>query len=226
MPQCSSIWSFNLTHRSSASHCGTCTACLDACPTQAFPQTFVMDASRCISYLTIELRSEIPVELREPIGDWVFGCDICQDVCPWNRKESPGPIGFPHAPDLEWLDPLELLSLDADAFRRRFKKTSLFRTRRAGLLRNAAIVLGNIGDERALPALEKALTDPEELIREAVKWAVGRIPSNAFQIDESESLISLHQDVKRNDFSETLPNVTNPMPFRVATYPRLAHGGK
>ena len=158
-----------------SSHCGTCTACLDACPTQAFPQPFVMDASRCISYLTIELRSAIPVELREQIGDWVFGCDICQDVCPWNRKESEGPIGFPHDPDLEWLDPAELLSLDADAFRKRFKKTSLFRSRRAGLLRNAAIVLGNIGDELALPALERAVSDPEELVREAAAWALKRI---------------------------------------------------
>ncbi len=157
------------------SHCGTCTACLDACPTKAFPEPFVLDATRCISYLTIELRSEIPVDLREPIGNWLYGCDVCQEVCPWNRKESPGPIAFPHDPDLEWLDPVELLGLDADAYRVRFKKTSLFRNRRAGLLRNAAIVLGNSGDDRALPVLEKALTDPEELVREAASWAIERI---------------------------------------------------
>ncbi|HEV3438553.1 MAG TPA: tRNA epoxyqueuosine(34) reductase QueG [Gemmata sp.] len=157
------------------SHCGTCTACLDACPTKAFPEPFVLDATRCISYLTIELRSEIPVELREPIGNWLYGCDVCQEVCPWNRKESPGPIAFPHDPNLEWLDPAELLGLDADAYRVRFKKTSLFRNRRAGLLRNAAIVLGNGGDDRALPVLEKALTDQEELIREAASWAIDRI---------------------------------------------------
>ena len=83
------------------------------------------------------------------MGDWLFGCDMCQDVCPWNRKPSPGPIAFPHDPALEWLDPVELLGMDADAFRRRFKPTSLWRTRRPGLLRNAAIVLGNTGDERA-----------------------------------------------------------------------------
>jgi epoxyqueuosine reductase len=157
------------------SHCGTCTACLDACPTKAFPEPHVLDASKCISYLTIELRTEIPFELREPIGDWIFGCDICQDVCPWNRKESPGPVGFPHDPDLERLDPLELLALDAEAFRLRFKKTAFFRSRRVGLLRNAAMVLGNTGDERALPALEKSLSDPEEVIRDAAKWAIERI---------------------------------------------------
>jgi epoxyqueuosine reductase len=157
------------------SHCGTCTACLDACPTKAFPEPFVLDASQCISYLTIELRSEIPLDLRESIGNWLYGCDVCQDVCPWNRKESPGPIAFPHDPDLEWLDPVELLGLDADAYRVRFKKTALFRNRRAGLLRNAAIVLGNSGDERVLAALEKALSDPEEVVREAAAWAIERI---------------------------------------------------
>jgi epoxyqueuosine reductase len=157
------------------SHCGTCTACLDACPTQAFPEPHVLDASRCISYLTIELRSEIPAEFREPVGEWLFGCDICQDVCPWNRKESPGPVAFPHNPDLEWLDPVELLGLDANAFRLRFTKTSFFRSRRVGLLRNAAIVLGNTGDETALPVLENVLNDTEEVIHGAAKWAIERI---------------------------------------------------
>ncbi|MCE9561064.1 MAG: tRNA epoxyqueuosine(34) reductase QueG [Planctomycetes bacterium] len=157
------------------SHCGTCTACLDACPTNAFPQPFVLDATKCISYLTIELRSPIPLELRPQIGSWLYGCDVCQDVCPWNRKPSPGPVAFPHDPEMEWLDPVTLLGLDADAFRLRFKQTSLWRNRRAGLLRNAAIVLGNTGDTRALPALEQALTDPEEVIREAANWAIERI---------------------------------------------------
>jgi epoxyqueuosine reductase len=157
------------------SHCGTCTACLDACPTNAFPEPFVLDATKCISYLTIELRSPTPLELREQVGNWLYGCDVCQDVCPWNRKESPGPVAFPRDPDLEWLDPAELLALDADAFRERFKKTSLWRNRRAGLLRNAAVVLGNVGDERALPALERASNDPEDVVREAAAWAVGRI---------------------------------------------------
>jgi epoxyqueuosine reductase len=159
-----------------AQHCGTCTACLDACPTGAFPEPHVLDATRCISYLTIELRAAIPNELREPIGDWLFGCDICQDVCPWNRRFAGQSEAFPHAAELESLDPIELLGLDEPAFRSRFKKTALWRAKRTGLLRNAAIVLGNIGDERALPALERALVD-DELIAEAAAWAIARIRS-------------------------------------------------
>jgi epoxyqueuosine reductase len=158
-----------------AAHCGTCTACLDACPTGAFPEPFVLNATKCISYLTVELRTQIPVELRAPMGNWLYGCDVCQDVCPWNGKGSPGPVGFPHDPEMALLDPVELLGLDADAFRARFKKTSLWRNRRAGLLRNAAVVLGNVGDDRALPALERALADEEDVIREAAAWAIERI---------------------------------------------------
>jgi epoxyqueuosine reductase len=156
-------------------HCGTCTACLDACPTAAFPEPFVLDATRCISYLTIELRSDIPHELREPMGSWLYGCDVCQDVCPWNGKRGTGPTAFPYDPEMAWLDPVELLGLDEDAFRIRFKKTSLWRNRRTGLLRNAAIVLGNIGDERALPALGKALADVDPQIRGAAVWALEQI---------------------------------------------------
>ncbi|HZY85586.1 MAG TPA: tRNA epoxyqueuosine(34) reductase QueG, partial [Gemmataceae bacterium] len=158
------------------SHCGTCTACLDACPTDAFPAPGVLDARRCVSYLTIELRGSVPEELREGLGDWVFGCDVCQEVCPWNRKAPPGaePALAPR-PDLEALDPEEVLGLTEDEFRRRFAGTALTRPRRAGLLRNAALVLGNTGGPEALPALRRALADPEPLVREAAAWAVGRI---------------------------------------------------
>jgi epoxyqueuosine reductase len=157
-----------------ASHCGTCTACLTACPTGAFVEPFVLDATKCISYLTIELRGPVPVELREPLGDWLYGCDVCQDVCPWNRKPA-GPAAFPYHPDLARLDPIELLGLDAAAFRERFKKTSLWRNRRPGLLRNAALVLGNVGDERALPALERAAATEPDPVCGAAEWAIGRI---------------------------------------------------
>jgi epoxyqueuosine reductase len=159
-----------------ASHCGTCTACLDACPTEAFVAPGVLDSRRCISYLTIELRGPIPSELREPMGDWVFGCDICQEVCPWNRKAPAGrePALQPR-PDLEALDIVEILNLSEEDFRRRFKGTALYRSKRRGLLRNAAIALGNLGDAAALPALEKARTDREPLIREAAEWAIERI---------------------------------------------------
>jgi epoxyqueuosine reductase len=158
------------------SHCGTCTACLDTCPTQAFPEPGVLNATRCISYLTIELRSSVPEDLREPMGDWLYGCDVCQDVCPWNHKwAGRRAAAFPHDPALAALDPTELLGMDEPAFRERFKKTSLWRNRRPGLLRNAAIVLGNTGDEQALPALERALMDKEEVIRDASAWAIERI---------------------------------------------------
>lgn len=159
-----------------AAHCGTCTACLDACPTDAFPEPGRLDARRCISYLTIELSGSVPEELRPGLGDWLFGCDVCQEVCPWNRKAPPGrEPAFEARPDLEAVDLLELLGLSEEEFRRRFHGTALMRAKRRGLLRNAALVLGNRGDARALPALRRALDDPEPLIREAAAWAITRI---------------------------------------------------
>lgn len=161
-----------------ASHCGTCTACLEACPTKAFTEPGVLDATKCISYLTIELRGAIPHEFREPMGNWLFGCDVCQDVCPWNRHTGTRNASdgvFPSNPDLAALDPIELLGLSKRDFEHRFANTSFLRTRRTGLLRNAATVLGNAGDERALPALEKAMTDADEVIAEAARWAAEQI---------------------------------------------------
>jgi epoxyqueuosine reductase len=159
-----------------AAHCGTCTACLDACPTGAFAGPGRLDARRCISYLTIELRGPVPEELRRPVGDWLFGCDVCQEVCPWNHKAPAGaePAFGPH-PDLIAVDPAELLGLSEEAFRARFRGTALTRPKRRGLLRNAALVLGNRGDQAALPALRRALEDPELLVREAARWAIGQI---------------------------------------------------
>lgn len=157
-------------------HCGTCTACLDACPTHAFVAPGQLDARRCISYLTIELRGPIPDDLRSDLGAWAFGCDVCQEVCPWNRKAPAGrePLSQPR-PELESLDLVEVLGMDDAEFRRRFRHTALWRTKRRGLLRNAAMVLGNIGDRSALPVLEKALGDSEPLVREAAQWAVEQI---------------------------------------------------
>jgi len=157
-------------------HCGTCAACLNACPTQAFIEPGLLDARRCISYLTIELKGSIPLELREPMGEWIFGCDVCQEVCPWNRKAPPGkePALAPR-PDLESIDPIELLGLTPEEFRQRFRGTAITRTKRRGLLRNAAIVLGNQGGADALGALRRALDDPEALVREAAQWAIDKI---------------------------------------------------
>jgi epoxyqueuosine reductase len=155
-------------------HCGTCTKCLVACPTQAFPEPGVLDARRCISYLTIELKSAIPEDLRTGVGDWLFGCDICQDVCPWNHRPNQSP-GLPHRSDLAAIDPIELLKLSPTELRQRFKGTSLRRASWRGLLRNAAIVLGNRRDMAALPALRAALKWDDEVVREACEWAIGRI---------------------------------------------------
>ncbi|MCE9604193.1 MAG: tRNA epoxyqueuosine(34) reductase QueG [Planctomycetia bacterium] len=157
-------------------HCGTCTACLDACPTQAFVAPYVLDARKCLSYTTIELRDSIPEELRAGQGDWVFGCDVCQDVCPWNRKAPivdepefrPRDVSHP-------LDLIELFDLDDAGFRQRFRHTPLWRSKRRGILRNAAIVLGNQRCIDAIPTLTKGLADEEPLIREACGWALERI---------------------------------------------------
>jgi len=159
-----------------ANHCGTCRACLDACPTEAFPQPGVLDATRCISYLTIELRDMIPLELREGIGNWLFGCDVCQDVCPWNRRERPtDEPAFQPQPAFDPVNVVELFTLDDDAFRRQFRKTPLWRSKRRGILRNAAIVLGNQPPTAAgREALITGLNDAEPLIRAASAWALGR----------------------------------------------------
>lgn len=159
-----------------ADHCGSCRACLEACPTGAFPQPFVLDATRCISYLTIELQGPIPRELRPGVGDWLFGCDVCQEVCPWNRRAPRSPeAGFQPQPGSNPMDLAELFFLDEAAFRQRFRHTPLWRARRRGILRNAAIVLGNQRAVAALPALCRALDDPEPLVRGAAAWALGRL---------------------------------------------------
>jgi epoxyqueuosine reductase len=156
-------------------HCGTCTACLDACPTDAFVQPGKMDATRCISYLTIEHRSPIPIELRSKMDNWILGCDICQEVCPWNRKAavSSEPTFQPRE-DFNPLSLHELFWLTDDQFRARFRKTPLWRPRRRGILRNAAIALGNRPSTENLEPLTRGLGDPEPLVRGASAWALGQ----------------------------------------------------
>lgn len=158
-------------------HCGTCTACLDACPTDAFPQPYVLDATKCISYFTIELRDQpIPEEHREACGEWLFGCDVCNDVCPWNRKAplSSEPAFQPGAA-LTATDAADLLTLDEAEFRARFADTPLARPGRSGLLRNACIVLGNTGDASHIAALTTAAAADDPLIRNAAEWAINRL---------------------------------------------------
>jgi epoxyqueuosine reductase len=153
-------------------HCGTCTACLDACPTDAFEGAGILNATRCISYLTIEHRGHIPTELRPAIGDWVFGCDVCQEVCPWNRK--PARQAASEAGPMTTLELTDLFSVSDEQFRQRFRKTPLWRTRRRGILRNAAIVLGNQRHPHAIPALIRGLADGQPIVRAASVWALAR----------------------------------------------------
>jgi epoxyqueuosine reductase len=159
-----------------ADRCGSCTRCIDACPTDALVAPREMDASRCIAYLTIEKKGSIPEELREPMGRQVFGCDICQDVCPWNRR---APVAVKEGmlmrrelvnPALDWL-----AGMDASKFREWFKGSPLERTRRKRLHRNVAIAMGNSGEERFLPYLEKWSAGEDEILAESAQWAVGRI---------------------------------------------------
>jgi epoxyqueuosine reductase len=158
--------------------CGKCTSCIDACPTQAIIAPFQLDARRCISYLTIELKGAIPELLRPAIGDRIYGCDDCLAACPWNRFAKEGRLLREHRrDDLDKPDLLELLSLDEAAFRARFRGTPLFRTKRRGVLRNVCVALGNTADRAALPPLEKARLDPEPLIAEHAAWAIGQIES-------------------------------------------------
>jgi epoxyqueuosine reductase len=156
-------------------HCGTCRACLDACPTQAFVAPYVLDSRRCISYLTIELRDAMPVELRPGVGDWLLGCDVCQDVCPWNRRAPAGEeAAFRPHEGSNPVDLITLFSLDEAQFRERFRHTPLWRPKRRGILRNAAIVLGNRRSPAALAALGRGLADAEPLVRGACAWALGQ----------------------------------------------------
>lgn len=160
-----------------SSHCGTCTACLDACPTDAFPKPGVLDANRCISFLTIENRDSIQTELRSGIGDWVFGCDICQEVCPWNRKPARSPAQTVMPQDGEDFRDLvlnDLFTMSDESFRKRFRKTPFWRTRRRGMLRNAAIVLGNQTPVSSFSVLAAALADADAIVRQSVAWAIGQ----------------------------------------------------
>jgi epoxyqueuosine reductase len=157
--------------------CGACTRCLTVCPTHAFPAPYILDSNRCISYLTIELKDSIPPELRPLLGNWIFGCDECQEICPWVRRYSqPNRESFlRYNPEQAVPKLIDLMRLDEAGFRARFKGTPMFRPKRRGLLRNVAVALGNWGSPEALPVLEQALQDPEPLVREHAGWAIEKI---------------------------------------------------
>lgn len=156
--------------------CGTCTACLDACPTGALVAPHDLDSRRCLSYLTIELKGAIPEELRPALGRNVFGCDICQDVCPWNRRRRHrGGEAFEPRPGLQAPDLEDLAGLDAASFSSRFCRSPVKRAKRRGLLRSVAVALGNLGDASKRPVLERLAEDEDPLVREHALWALARL---------------------------------------------------
>ena len=158
--------------------CGTCTRCIEACPTDAILAPYQLDSNRCISYLTIEKRGSIPEDLREGMGRHAFGCDICQDVCPWNRKaaathaEEFAPREGLVNPALDWL-----AELSAEEFRETFRGSPIRRTKHTGLLRNSLIAIGNSGNREFLPLTEKYVLDPDNSVAEAARWANARLKS-------------------------------------------------
>ncbi len=182
-----------------ADRCGSCEACVDACPTDALPGRDengapVMNARRCISYLTIELKGPIPRELRPGIGNRIFGCDICQEVCPWNRKfaELSREPAYRAGPDTDGPALIELMGLSEEEFAARFSGSPIKRARRRGLLRNVSVALGNWGSPDSVPVLTSALEDPEPLVRGHAAWALGEILSRlgvpedgGFVVDEA-----------------------------------------
>jgi epoxyqueuosine reductase len=157
--------------------CGTCTRCLVACPTNAFPQPYVLDARKCISYLTIELKGSIPIELRPLIGNRIFGCDICQDVCPWpthfatpTKERTFYPIDLDRAaPKLN-----DLAQLSEEGFKQRYIGTPILRAKRRGLLRNVAVALGNWGSDEARKALKILVRDADPIIAEHAQWGLAQ----------------------------------------------------
>ena len=154
----------------STDHCGTCTRCISACPTNCILPNRTIDSNRCISYLTIELKNETPENLREQIGNWIFGCDICQQVCPWNRFSQPADSAF------ETKIPLPVLTndllLSSEEFNQRFKKSPIKRAKRRGYVRNIAVAIGNKKNKKDIPLLKQALQDEDELVKKHVEWAL------------------------------------------------------
>ncbi|HEX2644524.1 MAG TPA: tRNA epoxyqueuosine(34) reductase QueG [Thermoanaerobaculia bacterium] len=190
--------------------CGRCTLCLQACPTGALPEPYRLDANRCISYWTIEHRGAFPPAVREGIGDWVFGCDICQEVCPWNRKSgAPGA----HHPELELpprragLDLVGLLLLRREEFIERFQVSPMKRPKLEGLQRNAAVAMGNRGEPRYVAPLALALAEGEALVRAHAAWALGRIGGEEARRALAEALENEADEEVRAEIRQALAPV-------------------
>jgi epoxyqueuosine reductase len=163
--------------RPAADRCGTCTRCIDACPTQALSEgglRTVLDATRCISYYTIEHRGHIPEQWRQPLGDWVFGCDICQDVCPWNTR-APETLDPAFTSAISGASLEEFALLSPDEFRARFRNTPVWRTKYSGFLRNVAVAMGNSESPHYRPVLERLAASDDSVVAEHARWALGRL---------------------------------------------------
>jgi epoxyqueuosine reductase len=186
-------------------HCGTCRQCLDLCPTGALAEGFKLEPRLCISYLTIEHRGPIPKQLRSRLGNWIFGCDICQEVCPWNGDATrSAPVNLDLVPSLA-----SLLELDDEDFRQRFGKTAVKRTKRRGLLRNAAIALGNSDNPAAVPILARTLeNEPEALVRAHAAWALGRFDDAQARRALKEAIITEHDPSVRAEIEDGLWSVS------------------
>jgi len=156
-------------------HCGKCTRCITACPTGAITEPHKLDARRCISYLTIELKGAIPLELRPLIGDRIYGCDDCLDACPWNRFAAASREAAFAARPAVTMSLRDYLALDEAAFRQLFRGSPIKRIKRRGFLRNVCVALGNVGGIDDLPALERAANGAEPLVAEHARWAIDQI---------------------------------------------------
>ena len=191
--------------------CGECVMCIDACPTGAIVAPYVVDNSKCISFLTIELRGPIPREMRILVGDWVFGCDICQDVCPVNIKAAPGQEpAFQQRHDFAAPDLIPLLDLDDDEFRERFRNSPIKRAKRSGLQRNVCVALGNIGDPAAIPALAGVLQGSDTLVCGHAAWALGRIGGPQSASILHFALASEHDNDVRKEIEASLADMAVP----------------
>jgi epoxyqueuosine reductase len=189
-------------------HCGTCTRCITACPTGAIVAPHRVDARLCISYLTIELRGPIPPELRPLVGDWIFGCDVCQEVCPWNRFAPPAREARLHARTLDGWTLQRFLDLDESGFRALFEGSPIRRSRRAGFLRNVCVALGNRRDAGAAPRLARTLAeDPEPLVRGHAAWALGEIGAAAATGREGAPVGAIRCALERAAGGDTSPEV-------------------
>jgi epoxyqueuosine reductase len=209
-----------------AGHCGTCSRCIEACPTRAIVQPFVVDARRCVSYLTIELRGDIPEEFRRSMGSLVFGCDVCQEVCPWNRK-APWSRVPEFAAQTGWDSPIlrELACLSSADFSSSFRASAIRRAKWRGLLRNAAVAMGNQADPETAPDLNRLLNCDDGMVRRHAAWALAETGAPA-AFEALKQRQAVEQDTETRDAIETLLTAVHKAPLRGASAARHARGSE